>query len=227
MTREAFDRQIQTLLDEISILGSLVEEAILDSVDALKRRDLDKSKIIYTNDKIINAKRFQIETDSLTTIATQAPMAKDLRVLASIIDIASELERMGDYAKGIALINIRLGDDPLLKPLIDIPRMAEITANMLHRAINAFVNVDADLAIQIPKDDDQVDDLYNQVYRDLLTFMISDPRTIDHATYLIWVAHNLERSADRVTNICERTLFIDTGEIHEIKSSDDEILDVM
>jgi len=224
MTREAFDQQIQNLLSEVLNLGRMVEEAIIGSVDSLKNRDLEVSKIIYSNDKNINAKRFQIETDSLTTIATQAPMAKDLRVLASIIDIASELERMGDYAKGIALINIRLGDDPLLKPLVDIPRMAEITVDMLHRALDAFVNIDADSAIKIPKDDDLVDDLYNQVYRDLLAFMISDPQTIDHATYLIWVAHNLERSADRVTNICERTLFVDTGEIYEIKSSDDEIL---
>jgi phosphate transport system protein len=224
MTREAFDRQIQTLLGEVLSLGRMVEEAIINSVDALKRRDLEVSKTIYSNDKIINEKRFQIEMDSLTTIATQAPMAKDLRVLASIIDIAGELERMGDYAKGIALINIRLGNEPLLKPLIDIPKMAEITVDMLHRALDAFVSLDAASAIKIPENDDKVDDLYNQVYRDLLTFMISDPQTIDHATYLIWVAHNLERSADRVTNICERTLFIDTGEIHEIKSSDDEIL---
>ena len=222
MTREAFDRQLQSLRDEILVLGSMVEDAIIESVNALKHRDLKKSKTIYKNDEKINAKRFQIETDTLTTIATQAPMAKDLRILASIIDIAGELERMGDYAKGIALINIRIGKEPLLKPLIDVPRMAAITTDMLHRALYAFVNLDSIEAKKIPKSDDEVDDLYNQVYRELLTFMISDPKNIDNATYLIWVAHNLERTADRVTNICERTLFIETGELQEIKSSDDE-----
>jgi phosphate transport system protein len=224
MLRETFDRQIHTLLDEVLVLGSMVEEAILDSVDALKRRDLEKSKIIYDNDKKINEKRFQIENDALTTIATQGPMATDLRVLASILDVASELERMGDYGKGIALITIRMGKEPLVKPLIDIPRMADITADMLHRALEAFVRVDAGLAREIPRNDNLVDNLYNQVYRELLTYMIADPSTIDRATYLLWVAHNLERAADRVTNICERTLFIATGELHEIKSTDDEEL---
>jgi phosphate transport system protein len=222
MTRETFDRQLQTLLDEILVLGNMVEVAIIESVESLKQRDTDKAKLIYKNDRKINQKRFQIENDALTTIATQAPMATDLRILASILDVASELERMGDYAKGIALINIRLGQEPLLKPLIDVPRMAEVTVDMLHRALDAFINVNGELARNIPKEDDLVDALYNQVYRELLTFMISDPSTIDQATYLLWVAHNLERAADRVTNICERTLFVETGELHEIKSSDDE-----
>ena len=222
MTREAFDRQLQKLLDEILILGGLVEDAILSSVKALKQRDLKKSKLIYDNDKVINSKRFQIENDALTIIATQAPMATDLRILASIIDIAGELERIGDYAKGIALISIRIGEESLIKPLIDVPRMADIASKMLHRALDAFVSIDTDEALIIPKVDDEVDKLYNQVYRELLTFMISDPRNIDNATYLLWVAHNLERSADRVTNICERTLFIKSGELREIKSSDDE-----
>jgi phosphate transport system protein len=222
MTREAFDRQIQTLMDEILVLGSMVEDAIIESVESLKQRDTEKAKLIYKNDIKINQKRFQIENDALTTIATQAPMATDLRVLASVLDVASELERMGDYAKGIARINLRMGNKPLLKPLIDLPRMAEITVDMLHRALDAFIHLDVELARNIPKDDDMVDALYNQVYRELLTFMISDPSTIDQATYLLWVAHNLERTADRVTNICERTLFVQTGELHEIKSSDDE-----
>ncbi len=181
--------------------------------------------MIYQKDKKINEKRFEIENDTLIAIATQAPMASDLRILASIIDVASELERIGDYGKGIALINIRIGNEPLLKPLIDIPRMAELSADMLHRALEAFSQTDADAARLIPKDDDLIDDLYNQVYRELLTYMIADPSTIDGATYLLWVAHNLERASDRVTNICERTLFIATGELEEIKSSDDEYFD--
>jgi phosphate transport system protein len=216
MIREQYDREIQALLDDILILGRMVETSILDAVDSLKERDLEKSKLVRKNDKNINKLRFKIENDALTTIATQAPMARDLRVLSSIIDLAGELERIGDYAKGIALINKKMGDEPLLKPLIDVPRMAEITVDMLHRALDAFIEVDIDKAWEIPLDDDMVDDLYNQIYRELITYMISDPSTIDRANLLLWVAHNLERSADRVTNICERTLFVATGELHEI-----------
>jgi len=223
MTRETLDRKTQELLDEILVLGSMVEDAILNAVDSLKKRDLKAAKRIYKSDKEINEKRFEIENDTLILIATQQPMARDLRVMASILEIASELERMGDYAKGIALINIRIGDDPLVKPLIDVPRMAEITADMLHRALGAFIAGDTAAAQAIPKEDDDVDALYNQVYRELLTFMIKDPSTIDNATYLLWVAHNLERTADRVINICERTLFVETGELAEIKATDDEM----
>lgn len=223
MTRETLDRKTQELLDEILLLGSKVEEAILTAVDALKKRDMDTAQRVYKGDSEINKKRYEIENETLILIATQQPMARDLRVMASIIEIAGELERMGDYAKGIALISIRIGDDPLIKPLIDVPRMAEITADMLHRALGAFVDNDLETARKIPKEDDEVDALYNQVYRELLTFMIKDPSTIDNATYLIWVAHNLERTADRVTNICERTLFIESGELIEIKSTDDEM----
>lgn len=222
MTRETLDRKLHELLDEILVLGSMVEDAILGSVDALKRRDIEESRKIHEADKQINKRRFQIENDTIILIATQQPMATDLRLLASILEVASELERMGDYAKGIALINIRMGDAPLVKPLIDVPRMSEITVDMLHRALSAFVESDGQAARLIPKEDDVVDALYNQVYRELLTYMIADPSTIDNATYLLWVAHNLERTADRVTNICERTIFVDTGELVEIKASDDD-----
>jgi len=223
MTRETLDRKTQELLDEILVLGSMVEDAILNSVEALKQRDIDAAQRIYEGDKEINKKRYEIENDTLILIATQQPMARDLRLMAAILEIAGELERMGDYAKGIANINIRIGDEPLIKPLIDVPRMSEITADMLHRALGAFVANDMDTARSIPKEDDEVDVLYNQVYRELLTFMIKDPSTIDNATYLLWVAHNLERTADRVTNICERTLFVESGELVEIKSTDDEM----
>lgn len=223
MTRETLDRKTQELLDEILVLGSMVEDAILNSVEALKKRDIKASKRIYKGDKEINKKRYEIENETLILIATQQPMARDLRVMAAILEIAGELERMGDYAKGIANISIRIGDDPLIKPLIDVPRMAEITSDMLHRALGAFVSFDDETAREIPKEDDEVDVLYNQVYRELLTFMIKDPSTIDNATYLLWVAHNLERTADRVTNICERTLFVESGELIEIKATDDEM----
>jgi phosphate transport system protein len=223
MTRETLDRKTQELLDEILVLGSMVQDAILSSVEALKKRDIKASKRIYKGDLEINKKRYEIENETLILIATQQPMARDLRVMASILEIAGELERMGDYAKGIVNISIRIGDDPLIKPLIDVPRMAEITADMLHRALGAFVANDQETALKIPEEDDEVDALYNQVYRELLTFMIKDPSTIDNATYLLWVAHNLERTADRVTNICERTLFVESGELIEIKPTDDEM----
>jgi len=201
----------------------MVEQQTLDAVEALKKRDLDAARRVYASDAKINEKRFAIENQVMILIATQQPMAHDLRLLASILEVSAELERMGDYAKGMATVNIRMGDEPLLKPLIDIPRMAQIASSMLHRALTAFVNEDAETAKAIPEEDDEVDGLYNQVYRELMTFVMSDPRTIDRANYLLWAAHNLERMADRVTNICERTVYIATGEMAEMDVSDDEI----
>jgi phosphate transport system protein len=222
MVRKTFETEIQQVKDNVLILGSMVEQALLDSVDALKKRDIKAAEKIFTEDKEINRKRFQIENQLMVLIATQQPMARDLRVLASTLEIISELERMGDYAKGIANINIRMGDAPLLKPLIDVPRMAAKGVDMLHRALTAFVNEDVEVARALPVEDDEVDALYNQIYRELMTFVIADPKTIERANWLLWVAHNLERFADRVTNICERTIFIATGEMSEIKSTDDE-----
>lgn len=222
MLRKTFENEIQQVKDDVLLLGSMVEQAILNSVDALKKRDIKASERIFAQDREINAKRFQIENKLMVLIATQQPMAHDLRLLASCMEIISELERMGDYAKGIANINIRMGDSPLLKPLIDVPRMARIGVDMLHEALTAFVNEDVETAKSIPVKDDEVDALYNQVYRELMTFVIQDPKTIERANWLLWVAHNLERVADRVTNICERTIFIATGEMAEIKSTDDE-----
>jgi len=222
MTRETLDTKTQELLDSILTLGSMVEEAILDSVKALKQRDLKLAKKIYNADKKINKRRYKIERATVTLIATQQPMATDLRILASIIEVAGELERMGDYAKGIANITLRLENEPPVKPLIDIPKMADLTADMLHRALGAFIASDVDTALEIPKEDDEVDHLYNQVYRELLTYMMADPATIDKATLLLWVAHNLERVADRVTNICERTRYVATGKLKDIDVSDDE-----
>ncbi len=220
--RETLDRKIQQLLDDILVLGSMVEQAILSAVDALKKRDVAKATRIYKADANINTKHIDIETAALTLIATQQPMARDLRVLASVLEVAGELERMGDYAKGIANICILIGSEPFIKPIIDLPLMAEITTDMLHRALTAFVNADRETAYQIPKEDDQVDALYNQIFRVLVTYMISNPSTIDQANYLMWAAHNLERTADRVTNICERTIYVATGEVCELSYSDDE-----
>jgi phosphate transport system protein len=218
MLRKTFENEIQQLKDEIIVLGSMVEQSILESVEALKKRDVAASKRIIELDNQINAKRFELENQVMILIATQQPMARDLRLLASILEVISELERMGDYGKGIGVINIRMGDQPLLKPLVDIPRMAKIGTSMLHRALTAFVNEDVDAARAIPPEDDEVDALYEQIYRELMTFIMEDPKNIERANWLLWASHNLERFADRVTNICERTVFISTGELKEIGS---------
>jgi phosphate transport system protein len=222
MLRKTFETKIQQVKDDVLLLGSMIEKAVLDSVEALKKRDVKFSGKIIAEDKEINKKRFEIESQLMILIATQQPMAHDLRLLASMLEIISELERMGDYAKGIANINIRMGDQPLLKPLIDVPRMAQKGVDMLHRALTAFINEDVETAKAIPVEDDEVDALYNQVYHELMIYVIQDPRTIERANWLLWVAHNLERFADRVINICERTVFIATGEMTEIKSTNDE-----
>lgn len=223
MLRKTFEQEIQQLKDDILILGSMVEQSLLEAVDALKKRDLASAQKTVERDKEINQKRYNIENQVMISIATQQPMARDLRLLASILEVASEIERMGDYAKGIAVINKRMGDEPLLKPLVDVPRMAQICADTLHRALTAFVNEDVEAAREIPKEDDQVDELYNQVYRELITYIIQDPKSIERANWLLWVAHNLERFSDRVANICERTIFIVTGELRDVSSSTDEM----
>jgi phosphate transport system protein len=216
--REIFERDLQKLQDDILVLGSMVEDALMESIKILKKRDLAGSHRLIEADNRINEKRFTIEHDTLTLIATQQPMAGDLRTLAAILEIATELERIGDYAKGIANINLMIGDEPLVKPLIDIPRMAEKARDMLHRSLDAFVKRNVELAKLIPAEDDEVDDLYNQVYRELITLIMSNPHNIDQSTYLLWVAHNLERTADRVVNICERVIFTVTGEMEELSS---------
>lgn len=223
MLRKTFEQELQRVKDELLVLGSMVEEATLKSVEALKKRDLQAARQILEADRKINARRYAIEESVVVLIATQQPMAHDLRLLASILEIVVELERMGDYAKGIAVINLRMGDEPLLKPLIDIPRMAEKGVDMLHRALTAFIHEDVEAARAIPKEDDEVDALYNQVYRELMTFVIQDPKNIERANWLLWAAHNLERFADRVTNICERTVFLATGQFMEFDTSYDEL----
>jgi len=220
MPREMFERDLQKLEDELLALGSMVEQAITDSVESLKQRDRDESQRLIDQDRELNEKRYALEARALTLIATQQPAAGDLRTIAAVLSLASELERIGDYAKGIAKINLMMGEEPLLKPLIDVPRMADKTRDMLDRALQAFSERDMELARSIPEEDDEVDGLYNQVYRELLTYIISDPRTIDQATYLLWVAHNLERAADRVTNICERVIFTVSGKLVEIKGGE-------
>jgi phosphate transport system protein len=222
MPRDTLDRQIHHLQDEILLLGSMVEQAMLNAVDTLKQRDLAAARQIHEDDFLINEKRFAIENAILILIATQQPIARDLRLLAAMLEVITELERMGDYAKGIAKVTIRLANSEIAIPMREINQMAELAVGMLHRALSAFISENQKQASAIPLEDDQVDELYNTVYRTLVKGMIENPDSIDQANLLMWVAHNLERMADRVTNICERTVFIATGELLELETSDDE-----
>jgi phosphate transport system protein len=220
--RETLDRAIDELLAEVIVQGDMVKDALFNAVNALKDQNISKAKVIYDGDRQINQKHFEIEEEVITLIATQQPMARDLRLLAAILEVTTELERMGDYAKGIARITVRIGEEDLLKPVESIPAMAMVCIDMLDRALKAFVERDADAARSIPDEDDQVDNYYNQIYRALMDHMISNPSNVDRANYLLWVAHNLERVADRVTNVCERIVFVVTGEILEMDRTDDE-----
>ncbi len=218
-TRAAFHKKLREIQDDVLAMGSMVNKAILRGIEALKNRDLELAQQVIADDKKVNRKRFDIEEKCVELIATQQPMASDLRIILAVLNIVSEVERIGDYAEGIAKIAIMIGDEPPLKPLIDIPRMAEQTVDMLRRSLDAFVNRDAEAARKISDEDDAIDHLYDQVFRELLTFMAEDPKTITRATRLVWVAHNLERAADRVTNICERVVFVVTGKMEEIGAS--------
>ncbi len=219
MPRETYCRQLRQLQDELRVLESMVQKAVSRSLHALKERDLDLAREMIANDASIDEKCLEVEERCVQLIVTQQPVAGDLRLILSIIHVLDELERIGDHAEGIAKIAVMIGDEPPLKPLIDIPRMADKTQDMLRRSIDAFLNRDSEAAIQISAEDDIVDGLYDQVYRELLTFMLEDPKTITRATRLIWVAHNLERCADRVTNICERTVYIVTGKMDALRAS--------
>ena len=214
--RQAFHEQIQELLEDLLEMGQMVADSIDRSIQALSKQDVDLAHQVIAFDDEINAIQHDIDEKCLVLIATQQPMASDLRVILAVSNIAAELERMGDYTEGIARLATKLAGQPLLKPLIDIPRMAEEGRRMLMASLEAFARQDAEAAAQIGDADDIVDALYDQVYRELLVYMMEDPRTITQATYLLWVAHNLERIADRTTNIAERVIFIDSGKIVDL-----------
>jgi phosphate transport system protein len=205
--RIQYQRGLQQVRDDVLVLGSMVGEAVLEATDALKRRDRETAQRLINYDRAINKRRFEIEDNVLTIIATQQPAAGDLRFLAAVLEISTELERVGDYAKGISKIVLLCGPEPLIKLPPEIPAMAEKAMDMLRRALDAFANEDADTAEQIPLEDDEVDALYNKCARSLLDAIIANPKVVDQANYLSWAAHNLERAADRVTNICERILY--------------------
>ncbi len=219
MAREQFIRELQAVQSSMLVMASMVEKAIQRSVNALKTRDMNLAQEVVDDDFKINQQRFGIEEQCLLIITTQQPVASDLRIIAAVLNIITDLERMGDHAEGIAKIAIIIGDEPPLKPLVDVPRMEELSRSMLRRSMDAFVARDAEAAKAIGAEDDTIDNLYEQIYRELLTFMMADPGTINRATHLLWVAHNLERIADRVTNICERVIFLVTGRMDEINVS--------
>ena len=212
MPREDFERNLKDVEDDVVQLSSIVEKAIFKSIEALKERDINASQKVVDDDDVIDEKQQAIEDRCIDLRALEAPMAGDLRVLIAAMMVANELERMGDYAEGIAKISVSMGNLPPLKPLIDIPRMADKSVDMLRRSTQAFVNRDVESATAVLLADDEVDDIYEQVYRELLTYMMADPSTIQRATYLLWVAHDLERVADRTTNIAERVIYLVTGE---------------
>jgi phosphate transport system protein len=216
MTREAFDLQLSALNERLLALGAMVAKVQEQAVRALAERNADLANELIAGDHAVNQAQHEIEDQCLFLIASQQPVARDLRLIFSISSIAWELERMADHAKGIAKLALRLVDQPMLKPLIDVPRMAEIGRELLMGQLAAFVRGDTDAARALAARDAEVDQLNDQVFRELLVIMMTDPRTITRATYLMWVAHNLERFADRTTNIGERAVFLKTNTIVEL-----------
>lgn len=219
MTSVDFEKKLKQLEQDVLSLGNMVERAIDRSVQGLRKRDLALARQIIEYDQELDHKRFAIEEDCMRLITTAHPEGSDLRTIIAVLGIITELERMGDYAEGIANITLMIGDQPPLKPLVDIPRMAQKGIEMLRGSVESFLDRDVEKAKRICREDDEVDALYDQVFRELLLFMIEDPKTITRATWLIWVAHNLERFADRVTNICERVVFSVTGKMVDIGES--------
>jgi phosphate transport system protein len=219
MARTTFERHLSEIEEDMLVIAGMVERAIDRSIDALRNRDIELARVVIVEDTDINRKRYETEEKCLELLATQQPMARDLRTIVAVLHNIVDLERMGDHAEGIAKVAIMLADEPPLKPYIDIPLMAEIAVRMLRGSIESFKLRDVDMARKICDEDDEVDALYDQVYRELITFMINDPKTIERATHITWIAHNLERIADRVTNICERVVYMVQGTIEELNVS--------
>ncbi len=203
--------QLQQRKDDLVAMGLMVQKALSGAVEALKTRNLAMARRIMADDARIDDKRFEIENKCIDMMAENRNSRTDLRTLVAILSMIIELERIGDYAEGIAKIVILIGDEPPLKPLIDIPRMTEITVEMVDTSLKSFLSGDVELAKKVTTIDNTVDNLYDQVFRELLTFMMVDPKTISRATRLIWVAHNLERAADRATNIADRVIYTVSG----------------
>ena len=219
MATSSFSKGIKEIQDQVLVMGEVVAKEISRSIEALKARDLKTAHRIIADDAKIDQMRFAIEDKLIELMGVPKPAVADRRTIVALLSISTELERIGDYAEGIAKIVVLIGDEPPLKPLIDIPRMAELTIDMINKSLKSFVDRDVELAKRVVSMDTSVDGLYDQVFRELLTFMMVDPKTITRATRLIWVAHNLERAADRVTNICERVVFTVTGKMTDLEIS--------
>jgi len=214
-----FSKGFQEIQNKVMAMGDMATKDINRSIEALKNRDLKMAHQIIADDTKIDDMRFAIEDMCIELMGAQKLTIADRRIIVAVINIITELERIGDYAEGNAKIVVMIGDEPPLKPLIDIPRMAELTIDMIEKSLKSFVTRDVELAKHVVTMDNVVDGLYDQVFRELLTFMMVDPKTINRATRLMWVAHNLERAADRVTNICERVVFMVTGKMEGLETS--------
>lgn len=219
MPRELFNQELQELQDEVLTLGSMAEKAILDAMEALRDGDMQWSHKLVAEDLLINQKRFEIEDKCIFVIATQQPMASDLRALVTVLYIVTDLERIADHAEGIAKINLLLGEGPIPRRLGYIPAMADRAVTMLRDSLKAYIDHDVESARRICDADDEVDRLHDSVYEETIRAMIEDPATIQRNTYILWAAHNLERIADRCTNICERVIYLVTGRMEEINVS--------
>lgn len=214
--RATFDKEYAAIVDDILKLGSLLDQAIERALESLQRRDQVLAQQVINDDEVINRLRFKIEEACLTLIATQQPAARDLRGIVASMNIVVDLERMGDHAAGIAKTVIRMGDEPLLKPLIDIPRMVQTAREMLRMSLDAYIHRDPDAAKAVVPLDDEMDNLYRAIFDELVEIMVHIPEGVERATYLLWCAHNLERIGDRVTNIAERVIFMTTGDMQEL-----------
>lgn len=215
-TRGAFDQRLIEIRDNLLRMGQLLDGAIDRSMSALKNQDQALARQVINDDTAINKLRFTVEEECLTLIATQQPMASDLRVIVAAMNLVNDMERMADHATGIAKTVLRMGDEPLLKPLVDLPRMADRCRDMLKRSLDAFLARDTAAARAIADEDDDIDHLYKAIFDELLEIMARDPATIQRGTYLLWCAHNLERIGDRVTNIAERVIFMTEGTMQEL-----------
>ena len=216
--RATYDREFNQVVDNILKLGNQVDLAIASSLKSLQERDQALAQQVISDDEQINQLRFEIEEACLVLIATQQPTAGDLRTVIAAMNIVVDLERMADHAAGIAKTVIRMGDEPLLKPLIDIPRMAQLAREMLRAALDAFITRDAEKARETAALDEDIDHLYRAIFDELVEIMAHKPESVERATYLLWCAHNLERIGDRVTNISERVIFMTTGDMRELNT---------
>lgn len=216
MPRTAFDTSISELKMNLLDYGTRVQRVIGEGMDTLKTRDRALAESIIQNDAHLNQTRYDLEDQCYSLLATQGPMAGDLREIISILLIAIELERIADHAKNLAEITIYMGTEPLLKPLVDLPRMAELCQLMLGRALDAFAKQDAQEAEAVAAMDDEIDNLYKQVFRELMSYIVEDPRTVTRAMNLLFAGHNLERVGDCITNIAERVIYAKTGQLEEL-----------